>query len=271
MSPQIQNPTLNTAECVSKGHTTDVSSVTGREFYIRMMLWSSFGFSFSFGPLLALITLIFGDCAKNHVKTPENEKKRNLTNAVKYTIFFLVFVQLGLFIYVLVLSIILEGPWDIIVILGVIILEALIVPFIAARSFDFLVEKSVGEKSFIFMWGNLSAFQCCWVVVGIMINTVWGFTVLLVISVILSSIVFAIYNFLQARARSGADNVKFMFICAISLFSVLSLVAVVILSGQAFFGRDSANELLKTALVYVITAFVSWIVSKVKTVDTEQG
>lgn len=235
-----------------------------------MMLWSSFGFSFSFGPLLALITLICSDCVKNDVKTAENEKKRNLTNAVKYTIFFLTFVQFGL-IYVLVLSIILEGPWDIIVILGVIIFEALIVPLIVARRFDFLVEKSICEKSFIFMWGNLSAFQCCWVVVGIMSNTVWGFTVLLVISVILSSIVFAIYNFLQARAYSRVDNVKFMFIYAISLFSVLSLVVVVILSGQAFFGRDSANELLKTALVYIITAFVSWIVSKVKTVDTEQG
>ena len=165
-------------------------------------------------------------------------------------------------------------PWEIYVILGVIFAEALIVPFVAREKwFRFLSEKKKCKKLFVFMWGNLTAIHICWLVVGIMINTLWGFTVLLVISVVISSFVFAIYVFLcstnaaserASKAPTRADKIRFGIICFISLLSLMSLVVVVVLSGQAFFGRDSANELMKTALLYVTTAFLSWIARKVK-------
>ncbi|XP_022794388.1 uncharacterized protein LOC111333135 [Stylophora pistillata] len=290
-SPKIENPTLNTVECVTEGHTPDIASVTAkRKTYIRAMLWSSLSFAFFFGPLLALGSFIFRFMDEND-DTQAKGNRLELAQAVRCTIFLLAFVEFGLILTVVGFAIDSAAPCEIYIILGVIFVEALIImPMVAKkRWFKVLPENKKCEKVVVFMWGNLTAFHFSWLVVGIMINTLWGFTVLLVISVVISAFVFAIYIFLcstkaaceqtariagrkagrktarkAARKAAGADKLRFGFICFSSLLSVMSLVVVVILSGQAFFGRESANELMKTALLYVTTAFISWIARKVK-------
>lgn len=273
-SPKSQNPKLNTAECITRGHTPDISSVTAkRKTYIRAMLWSSFSFAFFFGPLLALSSYIFSFMAEND-KTPGKGNRVELAQAVRIIIVLLAVVEFVLFVAVGVIAVRSATPWEIYFILVVILAEAFIVPCVAKEKwFTFLSEKKKCKKFFVFMWGNLTAIHICWLVVGIMINTLWGFTVLLVISVVISSFVFAIYIFLcstkaaserASKAPTRADKIRFGIICFISLLSLMSLVVVVVLSGQAFFGRDSANELMKTALLYVTTAFLSWIARKVK-------
>ena len=253
------------------------------------MLWSSLSFAFFFGPLLALGSFIFRFMDKND-DTQAKGNRLELAQAVRCTIFLLAFVEFGLLLTVVVFAIDSAAPWEIYIILGVIFVEALIMPMVARkRWFKVLPKNKKCEKVVVFMWGNLTAFHFCWLVVGIMINTLWGFTVLLVISVVISAFVFTIYIFLcsikaaseqagrkaggkagwkdgrkDGRKAAGADKLRFGFICFSSLLSVMSLVVVVILSGQAFFGRESANELMKTALLYVTTAFISWIARKVK-------
>lgn len=229
---------------------------------------------FFFGPLLALGSFIFRFMDEND-DTQAKGNRLELAEAVRCTIFLLAFVEFGLILTVVGFAIDSAAPCEIYIILGVIFVEALIImPMVAKkRWFKVLPENKKCEKVVVFMWGNLTAFHFSWLVVGIMINTLWGFTVLLVISVVISAFVFAIYIFLCSTkavseetnvAAIKADKIRFGLICVISLLSLMSLIVVVILSGQAFFGRDSANELMKTALLYVTTAFISWIARKVK-------
>ena len=267
MGPGVQDPTRNTAECVIQGHKPNISA-TGRSTYIKAMLWSSFSFSFFFGPLLALITFIFFEEARKD-NTGKKENRQNLEKALKYTTFFLMVVELGLQLAVIVLSTTgnSKAPTDIFVILGLIFFEGLVmVPVARGDWFGFLPGNNrtgVCEKLCIFLWGNLTAFHFCWLAVGIMVNTIWGFTVLLIICVVIAAIVFSMYTFICYKSDKLRDNIRFAFLCFTALLAVFSLVALVILAGQSFFGRETASELVKTALLYVTTAFISWIVRAV--------
>lgn len=272
-SPKIQNPALNTAECVTKGHIPDISTVTKLEkrIIIRVMLWSSFGFSFFFGPLLALTSFILHPLTKTDKTQEKKQKWRrvNLAKATKYTIFICVAIELVLFVLVLIFAGISKALWDIYIILVVIFFEAILASCLIVRKswFDFGKETNQCEIAFTFIWGNLTAFHVCWLVIGIMINPLWGVTVLLAICIITSAIVFAVYNILF----KNRFKFRFMCICFFFVLSVMFLLVVVILSGQAFFGRESANELLKTALLYVITAFISWIAKKFEMEDKNEN
>lgn len=269
MAPALQDSTRNTAECVIQGHKPNISA-TGRRPYITAMLWSSFSFSFFFGPLLALITFIFFDEAVKG-KTGKKENRQNLAKAVKYTTFFFMVVELGLLGTVIILLIAgnSKAPRDIFVILGLIFFEGLVMVLVVRLEwFDFLPRKNRSGVCLklsglcIFLWGNLTAFHFCWLVVGIMVNPIWGFTVLLVICVVIAAIVFSGYILIDSS--SNGFRLRFAILILTALLAVFSLVGLVILAGQSYFGRETANELVKTALLYVTTAFISWIVRKVK-------
>ena len=269
MSPGLQDPTLNTAECVIQGHKPNISA-TGRSPYIRAVLWSSFSFSFFFGPLLALITFIFFDEAVKG-KTGKKENRQNLAKAVKYTTFFFMVVELGLLGTVIILLIAgnSKAPRDIFVILGLIVFEGLVMLLVVRlKWFNYLPGKNrsgvCGKLSelCIFLWGNLTAFHFCWLAVGIMVNPIWGFTVLLVICVIIGAIVYSGYILIHSDSNA--------ILILTALLAIFSLVGLVILAGQSFFGRETANELVKTALLYVTTAFISWIVRKVNPGNQEE-
>ena len=262
VSPGIQDPTLNTAECVIEGHETDLDA-TGRDDYIKAMLWCSFSFTILFGPLLALITFIFFKKAENS----GTGKKQNLAKAVKYVSCFLFFVEFGLLITVIVYSKLGNAPREIYIVQGLIFVEGLVMGLtLGQKHFDFLPENKCNVEGVIklgiFLWVNLTTYHFCWLVIGIMVNTLWGFTVLLVICVVITATVYSVYNFICFYKHSSCK--RSLILCGASLCSVLSLVALVILAGQSFFGRETANEVVKTALLYVTTAFISWIFPKIK-------
>ena len=56
VSPEIRDPSLNTAECVIQGHQPSFET-TGRSVHIRAMLWLSMLFVIVSGPLLAKVLL----------------------------------------------------------------------------------------------------------------------------------------------------------------------------------------------------------------------
>ncbi|XP_078349681.1 uncharacterized protein LOC144634556 [Oculina patagonica] len=273
VSPGIQDPTLNTAECVIEGHKTDIDA-TGRSPYIRAMLWCSFCFTILFGPLLALISFMFFKNAEED-QTENKEKKQNLAKAVKCTSCFLVFLEIGLLVVVLCFSSHENAPWDIYVILTLISVEGLVMGLSIGKLtkyFPFLPENKCLVKLGIFLWANLTTYHFCWLVVGIMVNTLWGFTVLLVICVVIAATVYSVYKFIYFyEPESWKPNVILL---GAIWCSILSLVALVILAGQSFFGKETANEVVKTALLYVTTAFISWLFSKIKqekSSNTTQG
>ena len=258
VSPGIQDPTLNTAECVIEGHETDLEA-TGRDDYIKAMLGCSCSFTILFGPLLALITFIFFKKAENS----GTGKKQNFAKAVKCVSCFLFFVEIGLLITVIVYSKLGNAPRGINVVQGLIFVEGLVMGLtLGQKHFDFLPKNKCNAEGVIklgiFLWANLTTYHFCWLVIGIMVDTLWGFTVLLVICVVIAATVYSVYNFIHFY------NVHSFILCGASLCSVLSLVVLVILAGQSFFGRETANEVVKTALLYVTTAFISWIFPKIK-------
>ena len=265
MSPKIEDPTLNTAECVIQGHEPDISA-TGRSAYIRTILWCSFTFTALFGPLTALIIFIGFDIARND-KTQHREKKQNLCKAVKCTSYILLAVEIVLLIAIIVCSAQGNAPSDTYVIVGLITVEGVVMgPALRKKYFRFLPQNELLGKVVIFLWTNLTLYYFCWLVIGIMVNPLWGFTVLLVICVVIAATVFVVYQYISFYDPQSSCK-RNLAVCGASLCSIFSLVAVMLLAGQSFFGRETANDAVKTTLLYVTTAFVSWMLAKIRERD----
>lgn len=102
VSPGLQDPQLNTAECVFESHEPKLSKNTVHSAYIKGTMWSSFIFSFFCGPWLAIITLLFFDKCKSN----SGEDKKTIlpmVKAVKWVLWLMLLVECCLLITVFVL------------------------------------------------------------------------------------------------------------------------------------------------------------------------
>ena len=90
-----------------------------------------------------------------------------------------------------------------------------------------------------------------------------GFYCFLVICVVTAATVFVVYQFISFYDPQSSCK-RNLAVCGASLCSIFSLVTVMLLAGQSFFGRETANDVVKITLLYVTTAFVSWILAKIK-------
>ena len=339
VSPKIQDPQLNTAECVIEGHKPDISA-TGRSPFIRAILWFSFIFTVCFGPLLALaalLTLFNLDPVNNssvtnsnvisdtnHESTSDEPRSQGLssdqTNSALLTLSnldpvnnssvtnsnvisdtnhestsdephsqglssdqtnsaamgkalkwsaYLVFLPIEVTLSAFAFRVAGKAPLDFYVILVLIILEGLLSGvFLKKGSFNalnFLPGKEDGccarlLQVVIFLCANLTAYHFCWLIVGIMINPLWGVIVLLFVCVSVAAFIFAVYIY-----SSKDTKTKFLFsVCAAFVVSVWSLLVVVSLAGQSFYGREGADDIVKLVTLYVTAASFSWILSSVK-------
>ena len=255
MSPRLEDPTLNTAECVIQGHEPDISA-TGRSAYIRAMLWCSFTFTTLFNPLTALIIFIGFDVAKKD-ETQHKEKKQNLCKAVKCTSYILLAIEIVLLITIIVCSVQGNVPRDTYVIIVLITVEGLVMGLaVRKKYFRFLPESETLGKVGIFLWTNLTMYYFCWLVIGVMVNPLWG-TVLLVICVVIAATVYVVYQFISFYDHPQSSWKLNLAVCGASWFSIFSLVAVMLVAGQSFFGREAANAVVKTTLLYVTAASLS--------------
>ena len=99
MSPAIRDPSLNTAECVIKGHDP-IFEAKGRSSYIRAVLWLSLIFVIVSGPLLAKYVRDLEELSNNTITIQLQEEKHS-----KSCVFFLLFhVNTGQFAYHLYLA-----------------------------------------------------------------------------------------------------------------------------------------------------------------------
>ena len=263
MSPGIQDPTLNTAECVIEGHKTDISAILAEHrSYIRAMLWCSFVFTILFGPTVATIAFVVFDIANND-RTKNKKKSQKFAKAVKGVTCVLSIVESALLFTTLGFLKSGNALWDLYVILTLIFFEGLVlVPanIGAEKWYKFFPGNTLIElvvKVCIFLWANLTMYYFCWLVIGIMVNPLWGITVLFVISVVIAVTIFLVFILLH-----DFDALNFI-LCLFGWISTVLLVTLVIIAGQSFFMRETANEVVKAALLYITTAFVAWIISKV--------
>ena len=186
--PEIRDPRLNTAECVIEGHETDIMATGPRSSYIRAILWCAFIFSFWAGPYLAEIILgVIEQRSQSPQSAMELRESQALTspgpgeNISEPLIRAIVCVCcLSLCVEIIILGFIFKfsvsgnAPIDVYIYIGILILEGVILTCLKKK------KKCPSNRVFILTFCLIfTSHHFCWLVIGIMINPVWGLTVLL--------------------------------------------------------------------------------------------
>lgn len=251
---------MNTAECVTEGHEPNLTD-TERKSYIIAAMFLSFGFAFFLGPWLAIYTLIYLDKLSNG-------EDPAMYCALKWVSSSMLTVELGLFFtYIVFLgkSAPLVLKWIMLPILIVIFLKALIVGCICFKKKTPKLDKCKSRtlQIVIFMLAYLTSYHFCWIVIGIMVNALWGVTVLLFVGVITTALFFTLYNFFKFVDVSDNATRNF-FICLTLFIPVVCLVCLVIVAGQAVFVRNTVDEVVKIVILTVTVAFMKWTLTATK-------
>ena len=142
-----------------------------------------------------------------------------------------------------------NAPIDVYIAIGILILEGVILTCL----------KKPSKKVFILTFCLIfTSYHFCWLVIGIMINPVWGLTVLLIVCVSVVLLTFLLYQFFQeGNFQCSQGDIMQIIVGGVTFCGVFSLVATAVLAGQSFYGRETADELVKTVLLYVISGVAS--------------
>ena len=274
-SPGIRNPKLNTAGCVIQGHKLNLSA-TERASFIRTVLWCSLGFVVLSSMLLVRFILEVQRKAWPDANDQEghSEKEKSMAKAICISAFFLFLLGSVTLGYVLVKSIICvansEASFDIPVILGSVFLYSFLF---------FVIWKKIFPKSYVryyscifFICVNATSYHFCWVMIGMMIHPVWALTVALVICCFFASLTYAIYLYLyKANPNKGSCiDVQCLVSCTSGFLAVLPLIVIVVFAGQSYDGKETADDVLKTIMLYFIGAFISFITLKTHILRVEK-
>ena len=268
MSPSIRDPRLNSAECVTKGHKPDIEA-TGRSAYrIRAILWSSFISVLILGPLLAFYALHF---VKVKTENCENcvcckREEKPLILSANYLCSFLLLLEIILVIYVVACL----AVYEYFVLVGI-ILEGIAICMIQCaickmqpciKCHDFCnegQESSIYRRSVFVASTNVALYHLFWLIIGIMVNPTWGVTVLLVVCVVIVALFYAVFMISDVDRCCSKLFIRRFSIFAPGFLGLCLAAAVPVLAGQSFYGRETADDILKTALLYVINFLALWM------------
>ena len=272
VSPSIRDPRLNSAECITEGHEPDIIG-TGHSWRIITVLVCSFLFSVLSGPLLAFF-------AMQYRETQPKIKQ----NTIHFLCGFLLFTFIALFF---IKEGIVHGhdkvnvPWYVEVIHPIpVIISVGVVVFLCtccscgAESYG--TDGVKIEAIAYIICANLTAYHFCWLIVGIMLNPIWGLAALLVVCLVIGGYTYAVYNYFcstnsmnELNELQGFENenatgtyksrCQSFFSCLAGFLAVCCLIVVVILTAQSYNGRETADEVLKDAVLYFISVSFSWL------------
>ena len=234
MNPGIRDPRLNTAECVIQGHKPDITA-TGRSLYIRAMIWCSVIFVLPAGPYLAFV--VWDVLKKNRADELQVSlfcwcnRQNPLASSVICLCFILFFVESGILLFVVVCSVSRNAPFDICIILGILIFEILRVVSVCCFKSPSCCTCGSLVNALIKIIANLTVYHFCWLVIGIMINPIWGLAVLLIVSFYCVVLAYALYKIFEAVKYC---EFKQFVAWIVSIFGVCSLVVSAVLAGQSF-------------------------------------
>ena len=99
-----------------------------------------------------------------------------------------------------------------------------------------------------FIWAFLTSYHISWLVVGIMVNAIWGITVLFFFCLIIFVSIFITYSCFKSRP----SFVTFLFLS-------LSFVAMVIFAGPPGFGSSTLDDVVKIVIVPIATGIIPLI------------
>ena len=286
VSPGARDPRLNTVECVIEGHETDIMATGQTSSYIRAILWCAFIFSFWAGPYLAEIILgvieqrsqgnqsptATSSAGTGQVEVaielldpqaptspgPGENISEPLIRAVVCVCCLLLCVELIILVFIFKFSVSGNAPIDVYIYIGILILEGVILT---------CLKKCPWNRVFILTFCLIfTSHHFCWLVIGIMINPVWGLTVLLLACFSVVLLTFLLCQiFWGENFKCSRDDIMQIIVCGVTFCGGFSLVASAVLAGQSFYGRGTADELVKTVLLSVIsvgTSLLSYLSKK---------
>lgn len=253
MSPGIRNPELNTAECVTQGHEPNIDN-PGVSHYIKPILWCSFVSVMLLGPIVARFVI-------NFLGNGNWEGPLIVSATIIFAVFFI--VDFALIIFLIINPGLKNIPLQICIPVVCIILEGIVLNLIQYCCFKCDIcsklEKWFRHSCIFLPCINLLLYHLCWVIVGIMINPAWGLTVLFIACFVVVALLFSVGQICDFQNDSSPI---YRFLMFFSAFCGLSLVgALAVLAGQTFYGRETAEDVIKTGLLYIV-GVISWIFQK---------
>ena len=282
VNPGVRDPRLNTVDCVIEGHETDIMA-TGQSSYIRAILWCAFIFSFWAGPYLAEIILgvieqrsqgnqsptATSSAGTGQVEVaielldpqaptspgPGENISEPLIRAIDWVCRLLLCVEIIILGFIFKFSESGNAPTDVYIYIGILILEGVVLT---------CIKKCHSKRVFISTFCLIfTSHHFCWLVIGIMINPVWGLTVLLLACFSVVLLTFLLCQIFEGgNFKCSPGDIMQIIVCGITFCGGFSLVASAVLAGQSFYGRGTADELVKTVLLSVIsvgTSLLSWL------------
>lgn len=205
VSPEIRDPSLNTAKCVIQGHQPSFET-TGRSVHIRAMLWFSMLFVIFSGPLLAKVLLhLYVQIALSATTGKKAVMVMLLlfnTLLNPFTSLFFVFFLVGQ-----VIELSFESCFDLVGIILCIIVSSTVESFFFAKRSGFPFHFT----SFFSLLcvTNVISYTCCWMVIGFKINPTWGLTVVPFVIFFFAAVTYATYLYFEAIHPKGYDfNLK---------------------------------------------------------------
>lgn len=284
VNPSLRDPRLNSAECVTEEHIPNIEA-TGRGPYLRAVLWCSFLCVMMLSPLSILFALgylekhssVGEDCVLCSID--ENAKcsiccKFEFCNKGEKP---LIRSAAVLCVVVLLMEVVLcaavlgcnenstKGnlPPDFCVIIAFIMLECCI-EFISLECCKSLEDWRISSfcgRALLIISTKLVLCHLCWVAIGIMINPTWGLSILLIISFSFVMLSYFIYEMCSVKQCISYTFLRDFVSCTAAFFGICFAVVPPTLAGKSFYGRETADDILKTALLYAIGT-VSWLYFK---------
>ena len=253
MSPSIRDPQLNSAECVTEGHEPDIFA-TGQSYRIMIILCCSCLFSILSGPLLASFVM-------NYQETrPKIERQ---TIDILCGVLFVIFLSLCGYCFFLEseFKIFIPSIYPLIAFLGFVV-------GVCTHCFcpkEVTKQKNDNTEQVYVKWyamaiyvicANLTVYHFCWLLIGIMLNPTWGLAVLLVVCLVIGVFTYTVFTF---KSSDSNHSYQSFFSCSAAFLAICFLIVVVILAGQSYHGRQTADEVLKDGVLYLISASFSWL------------
>jgi len=126
------------------------------------------------------------------------------------------------------------------------------------------------RRSIYFIWVHLVLNHLFWLVIGIMITPTWGLTVLLIICVFIIVSFFVVYRVFKV-IHAGGQRLQAGLFSGVCFVGFCCAVVVPVIAGNSFYGRETADSVLKVVLLYIITGLVPKIIQFYDSQSSNEG
>lgn len=190
----------------------------------------------------------------------ESPQDPALVSSLVWVSYLLFCAEITMLVFVFKFSISENAPTEVSIFLGILILESIVLTCLS-KCFPLRIDtcKDHVDVFIVIFSPILLSYHLSWLVVGIMINPLWGITVLLLACLFVVMGTFLLYQiFDRDNDLSKRGSFLLIVMCVALFFGGCSLFVLVVIAGQSFLGRETADDLVKTVLLYVIGGFISF-------------